>query len=106
MFFEEGLGTYSVKRADTRQNLHKLPILMTGDFNVEFSKENSEFLTIFLREEFCLSSNTDFRIATTRYGTCLDAVFSRYIESVDCKLYSQYFSQHRPILTVINDSQQ
>lgn len=75
-------------------------ILLAGDFNVDFSSDRCIQLVEFLRDELELTMN-NYRTdePTTKYGTTIDAVFSRYIQS---KIFISYFSYHKPIISVIH----
>ncbi|XP_025406736.1 uncharacterized protein LOC112680762 isoform X2 [Sipha flava] len=59
-----------------KDNLDKLPLLLAGDFNVNFARDNLLQLITFLQEKFSLHINNDPREATTRYGTAIDGVFT------------------------------
>jgi endonuclease/exonuclease/phosphatase (EEP) superfamily protein YafD len=84
-----------------KDNLDKLPLLLAGDFNVNFARDNSLQLITFLQEKFSLHINNDPREATTRYGSALDGVFTRYLDNVMSRTFVAYFSYHRPIVTLI-----
>jgi len=84
-----------------KDNLDKLPLLLAGDFNVNFARDNSLQLITFLQEKFSLHINNDPREATTRYGTVIDGVFTRYLDNVMSRTFVAYFSYHRPIITLI-----
>ena len=80
-------------------------MILAGDFNVNFTKDESTPLITFLQEEFQLQINNNPREATTRYGTTIDAVFIRYLDNVMSNTFVTYFSYHRPIVTVIPSSE-
>lgn len=84
-----------------KNNLHELPLILAGDFNVNFAKDESMPLISFLQEEFQLHVNNNPRESTTRYGTTIDAVFIRYLDNVMSNTFVAYFSYHRPIVTLI-----
>lgn len=84
-----------------KTNKHELPLILAGDFNVNFAKDESMPLITFLQEEFQLQINNNPREYTTRYGTTIDAVFIRYLDNVMSNTFVTYFSYHRPIVTVI-----
>lgn len=100
-FIHRALLEYSkdVSRTLSRynKNLHKLPLILAGDFNINFSDENSNPLFQFLLDEFDLRINNDPAESTTRYTTTIDAVFSRYLHKIESKTYVSYFSYHKPI---------
>lgn len=77
-----------------------LPIVVTGDFNIDVSKpENVEFID-FMKTYLFLDLASDRAQATTLGGSCLDLTFFRNIR-VECRRYCAYFSYHRPILSVL-----
>jgi hypothetical protein len=84
-----------------KDNLDKLPLLLAGDFNLNFARDNSLQLITFLQEKFSLHINNDPREATTRYGTAIDGVFTRYLDIVMSCTFVAYFSYHCPIVTLI-----
>lgn len=88
-----------------KTNKDKLPLILAGDFNVNFAKDESTPLITFLQEEFQLQINNNPRDPTTRYGTTIDAVFMRYLDNVMSNNCVTYFSYHRPIVTVIRSSE-
>lgn len=107
-FFKEGLYLYKTGSSDfVSENYDKIPIIMAGDFNVDFmapdaeSSKKSEGLINFLQETYSLNICNDVKIGTTKHGSCLDAVFSRHIDKIDSKIYCSYFSYHRPIVSII-----
>ena len=77
----------------------KLPMLLSGDFNVNFNSENAHVLINFLREDLNLSMNNDPTVSTTRHGTTIDAVFIRYLDNISTIPFISYFSYHKPLVT-------
>ncbi|XP_044589254.1 uncharacterized protein LOC123268337 [Cotesia glomerata] len=105
-FLHERLFPYSHRGSITfKTNKDKLPLILAGDFNVNFAKDESTPLITFLQEEFQLQINNNPREPTTRYGTTIDAVFIRYLDNVMSNTFVTYFSYHRPIVTVIPSSE-
>lgn len=78
-----------------------MPIIMGGDFNINFDKEESELLLKFLEEKYNLRLNTNRHSPTTQHQTTIDAVFSRNLGKLESKLFITYFSYHRPIISCI-----
>ena len=58
-------------------------------------------LVTFLQNLFQLLINNPAREPTTRYGTTIDAVFSKYLENIISRTFVTYFSYNRPILTFV-----
>ena len=79
----------------------KLPMILSGDFNVNFALEDSGPLINFLQEHLNLTINNDPTVSTTRHGTTIDAVFTRYLDNVNSKTFISYFSYHKPIVTYV-----
>ena len=46
--------------------------------------------------------NNDPLQSTTRYGTTLDAVFSRFLDTLESKTFISYYSYHKPIVSSIS----
>jgi len=45
--------------------------------------------------------NDDPTIPTTKSGTTIDGIFTRYLQDVQSQNYITYFSYHKPIITVV-----
>lgn len=108
-FFHRSLLEYSKSGSAAlnrwQKNLHRVPLILAGDFNVNFAdKKKSESLLKFLSVEFDLTINNNPSKSTTRYNTTIDAVFSRYIEKIQSQTYVTYFNYHTPIVTVIKNT--
>ena len=76
-FIHENLLIYTTAgSALLNRNLHQLPMILSGDFNVDFSKEKSKPLIDFLKTTLDLNMSNDPNESTTKYGTTIDGVFS------------------------------
>lgn len=95
-------ATSSAQIFRSREIYSRMPVILSGDFNTDFKKEESAPLTEYLREVFNLEMKNDRNIPTTRYGTTIDAVFTRYIEKIECKSLFTYFSYHKILVTFID----
>ena len=85
------------------EKYHELPLILTGDFNVNFADtQKSQPLLQFLKDNFNLTMNNDPLQSTTRYGTTLDAVFSRFLDTLESKTFISYYSYHKPIVSSIS----
>ena len=51
----------------------------------------------FLQNKLDLQINNDRNEPTTRHGTTIDAVFTRYLSNFHSKTYVSYFSYHKPM---------
>lgn len=83
----------------------KIPVIVGGDFNTDFSQESSSQIVDFLKENYDLIPKNSFKEPTTRGGTCIDAIFSRNIQFLECEIYTSYFSYHKPIVAVVKNKQ-
>jgi len=84
------------------ENFHRLPMILSGDFNVDFSKDTSKPLVDFLISTLNLNMSNDPNESTTKYGTTIDGVFFRYLENrFHSKIFISYFSYHKPIVSFL-----
>lgn len=100
-FIHESLLIYTTAgSALLNRNLDKLPMILSGDFNIDFSQEISKPLIDFLKTtlDLHMSNNNE---STTKYGTTIDGVFSRYISKIQSKVFISYFSYHKPIVSFV-----
>lgn len=104
--FEYLLGTtLKQKKYFLVRNLIKythvaMPVVVSGDFNIDVTKEENRDFIWFMKQFLYLDCASDPTIATTLGGTCLDLTFTRNV-SVECRRYCTYFSYHRPILSIL-----
>lgn len=83
------------------ENHEVLPMLVVGDFNLDFRGPHGLQFLEFMRDELGLEINNNIAISTSRNLTCIiDAVFSRHIEQLETREYISYFSTHRPLLSI------
>lgn len=83
-----------------RPSTTTMPIVVTGDFNIDVSKDENASIVDFMRRCFGMDLASDPTQATTLGGTVLDLTFTRGLR-VECRRYCSYFSYHRPILSVL-----
>ena len=83
------------------KNYHKFPLIVAGDFNVNFAKDESLPLINFLKEVLNLDIINDRKTSATRCGTTIDAVFARFIDNLSTNLYVWHFSYHKPIVSIM-----
>ncbi len=98
VYSHEGAALYGGDE-DTRA------MVMSGDLNVNFASSDSAPLVTLLRDKFSLQLNNDPTISTTKSGTTIDAIFTRYMDNVQSQMYISYFSYHMPIITTISIEQ-
>ncbi|GFT74454.1 ATP-dependent DNA helicase [Trichonephila clavipes] len=83
------------------RNYDKIPMVLSGEFNVNFALDKSLQLIEFLKNNFTLSLQNNRIISTTKSNTTIDAVFSRYLNDIECKTYIYYFNYHKPLITKV-----
>ncbi|KAL1399892.1 hypothetical protein pipiens_000176, partial [Culex pipiens pipiens] len=76
------------------------PMVVTGDFNLDVSKQDSSRFVEFMANHFKLRLSNDVKKTTTLGGSVLDLTFTKNIEAETTR-YASYFSYHRPMLSVI-----
>ncbi|GFV05426.1 ATP-dependent DNA helicase [Trichonephila clavipes] len=82
------------------KNYDKIPMILSGDFNVIFALDKSLQLIEFLKDNFTVSLQNRI-ISVTKSNTTSDAVFSRYESDIECKTYISYLSYHKPLITKV-----
>ena len=104
-FIFQALRNYSKQDSQVLQeldnNYDKLPLILAGDFNINFDEKKSNPLKTFLFNAFHLRMNNNPAQSTTRSSTTIDGVFSRYLERMESQTYVSYFSYHRPIVSMV-----
>ncbi|GFW39838.1 transposable element Tcb1 transposase [Trichonephila clavipes] len=75
-----------------KTNYHSLPMILSGDFNVNFSLPEAEPLMAFLTDELKLEMNTNRNISATNSGTVIDAVFQRFLNTLKSQVSVSYFT--------------
>lgn len=78
-----------------------LPMILSGDFNINFADDKNLSLIEFLNQEFQLAMSNDRQKSTTRCKTTLDGVFTKYLHNFESKNFVSYFSYHRPIISIL-----
>lgn len=103
-FLHRSLLSYTSQGAAIlRKDYHKIPMILSGDFNVNFALDKSIKLVEFLKDNLNLSIQNDKKISTTKSNTTIDAVFTRFLDNIECKTYISYFSYHKPLVTKVYD---
>ena len=74
-----------------RKNYDKMPMILSGDFNVHLANNDSVPLVDFLRENLQLKMNNNPN-EPTRYGTTIDPTFQRYLDTLESRSPFTYFS--------------
>ena len=77
-----------------------MPLILAGDFNINFADENLEPLKQYLSEKLNLTMNNDPSQSTTKNGTTIDAVFSRFLNKIESQIHVSYLSYHKPIISM------
>uniref|UniRef100_A0A2S2QSI5 Endonuclease/exonuclease/phosphatase domain-containing protein n=1 Tax=Sipha flava TaxID=143950 RepID=A0A2S2QSI5_9HEMI len=73
------------------------PVVLIGDFNVNFSLPVAQLLLDFLEQKFSLRMVNSRHYPTTKGGTTIDAVFARKLENIELKHFVSYFNYQNPI---------
>lgn len=103
-FIHETLLPYTIRgSAILKKNYHQIPMIMVGDFNVDFSLYESQPIIDFLNDEFNLRINNSTFESQTGHEPTIDAAFSRNLQQLESKIYVSYFSYHKPIVSFINN---
>lgn len=103
-FLHEALLVYTEGGSKLlRKRYHELPLILGGDFNIDFNKEDGFRLIQFLKDELNLDLISGRTLGTTRYDTTIDAMFSRFITHISSDVHVSYFSYHKSIVSVFND---
>lgn len=79
---------------ELEENYHTLPLILAGDFSINFASEDGQRLVTFLQDKLELQMTNNRNEPTTRHGTTIDAVFSRYLSNFHSKTYVSSFSYH------------
>lgn len=98
-FFLTNLLMFTPKASEMFELLREkgfgqIPIILSGDINMDLKKKENEQFVNFMEETFGLTLKTNPGLATTRGGSCIDMVFTRHLDKIDCKNYVSYFSYH------------
>lgn len=88
-------------------NYYDCPLILCGDFNINFTDKNKKDTQKFLKfidETFNLKIINDPAINTTMKGnhkraSTIDAVFARYVNDIQSNIFITYFSDHKPLVT-------
>ena len=96
------LDVYQTKAKSSQiENEEHMPLIVVGDFNVNFNSKDGEILIKFLNEQWNLHMLNNKALPTTKNQTCIDAIFVRNLENMKTMRYISYFSHHRPLLSII-----
>jgi endonuclease/exonuclease/phosphatase (EEP) superfamily protein YafD len=94
-----------VGTAELGVKLDEIPIILGGDFNINFAPDDAKPLIQFLEEKLSLRMNNSPTESTTRHGTTIDAVFSRFLENLESRVFITYFSCHKPIISSLKNEE-
>lgn len=84
-----------------KKDYHLRPMILSGDFNINFNMPTAEPLITFLKDTFQLEMNSKRDVSTTLSGTVIDAVFQRFLSDLESQIYISYFSFHKPIVSIL-----
>ena len=97
-FIYESLLLYCNDVSDTEfvdKCLSQLPIILSGDFHVNFASKEAQPLIDSLDRKFNMKMNNDRNVSTTKLGNTIDAVFVRYLDKLQSNTFTSYFSYHK-----------
>ena len=77
-------------------------MILNGDFNVDFASNDSVLLVDFLRENLHLKMINNPNEPTTRYETTIDAIFQRYLYTLEPTFH--LFQRSQTIVPFLEDS--
>lgn len=78
-----------------------MPMIMSGDFDINFDTPAADPLITFRKDKFQLELNSDRNVATTQSGTVINAVFQRFLNTLESSVYVSYFCYHKPIVSSV-----
>ncbi|GFX77333.1 ATP-dependent DNA helicase [Trichonephila clavipes] len=80
---------------------HVLRLILGGDFNIDFHKDEGLRLVQFLKSVLNFDFASGKALGTTRYGTNIDAMVSRFVNHVSTGVPVSYCSYHKPPVAVM-----
>ncbi|GFW42536.1 uncharacterized protein TNCV_4257301 [Trichonephila clavipes] len=86
---------------DLAKKFDDIPMILSGDFNINFADDKNLSLIEFLNETLGLTMSNDRKVSTTKYKTTIDAVFIRYLDKFQSNIFISYFSYHKPIVSFL-----
>ncbi|XP_011302899.1 uncharacterized protein [Fopius arisanus] len=96
-FLNEVLLKYTIQGAALLgTDFDKIPIILSGDFNIDFDSPEAQPLVQFLDTEFNLKLTRDATSTSVKSRSIINSVFSRYLEKLQLTTYVSYFSYDRP----------
>ena len=90
--------------AALRKNYDKIPMILSGDFNVNFASNDSVLLVDFLRENLHLKTNNNLNEPMTRYGTTIDAILTDIPPYIRIQITFHSFQRSKVIILFLEDS--
>ncbi|KAL1486852.1 hypothetical protein MTO96_031178 [Rhipicephalus appendiculatus] len=88
----------------THRTLADMPMIITGDFNVNLRNGQYQWLPNFMRDLFGMSMVSESEVPRARFETALDHVIQRGLKNVEVVKYASYFSVHRPLLCLVGNA--
>ena len=83
------------------RKLHEMPVLLTGDFNLDTRPgKNNDWFIEFMKEQLGLEIRKNPAQSTTLAGRAIDHIYTRRLSYLKRVNYATYFSYHRPRLTI------
>ena len=105
IFLKRILWAYTIKGSQELDvDFYQRPMIIAGDFNTEFNYDRGKQIIHYFQTQLGLCMNNNPNVGTTRYGTTIDAVFSRNLNDMASQVFATYFSYHKPIISVVPKS--
>ena len=73
---------------------------------MNFNDEKSRPLTDYYQRALHLTMNNDYGVSMTRHAMTIDAVFSRFLDKLESRVFTYYYSYHKPIVSFLKVSHQ
>ncbi|KAF0709831.1 Uncharacterized protein FWK35_00037850, partial [Aphis craccivora] len=93
-------NTDTVHYCTNYMDVHAKYVTMFNTSTFDIGDDKNLPLLEFFKNIFGLNMSND-RNLSTRYKTTIDAVFTRYLNKFESKLFVLYFSYHKPIVSVL-----
>ena len=84
-----------------REKFDDIPMILSGDFNINFAEDKNLPLITFLNEKLGWTMSNDWKLNTKKYKTTVDAVFIRYLDKFESNICFSYFSYDQPIVSFL-----
>ncbi|KAK0180856.1 hypothetical protein PV327_003193 [Microctonus hyperodae] len=99
-FIHRSLLVYSHEGAAILEGgQNELPLILSGNFNMNFASEDSTRLVEFLCDKFSLFMDKELTSTMTKSDT-IDTLFSRYLQNIESQIYISHLNHHKPLSSI------